>query len=303
MVKSYGIQAYACHPLMVADRLLGTLSFGTRTRKEFTEEELSFMKAVTDLVATAMERKRTQAVLQLTAEEAKRSNRDLEQFAYIASHDLQEPLRAVGGYVKLLLHRFPQNMDPKAVQYINGAAEGADRMERLITDLLAFSRVGTHGGAFSTASLDAILHEALRNLRSSIQSAQAKVTSDALPTLVVDATQMMLIFQNLIGNAIKFRSERPPEVHVSVQKEPGRWVFSVRDNGIGIEPQYYERIFQIFQRLHTRRHYPGTGIGLAICKKMVERHDGAIWVQSRPGQGSTFYFSLPDTSAIKPANA
>jgi chemotaxis family two-component system sensor kinase Cph1 len=139
----------------------------------------------------------------------------------------------------------------------------------------------------------------LRNLHSSIESAQAKVTHDALPTLAVDATQMMQIFQNLIGNAIKFHSERPPEIHVGAKKEPGRWVFSVRDNGIGIQAQYFDRIFQIFQRLHTRHHYPGTGIGLAICKKMVERHGGVIWVESTPGQGSTFYFSLPDTSAMQ----
>jgi hypothetical protein len=296
MVKSFGVQAYACHPLMIAERLLGTLSFGTRTRKDFTDEELSFMKAVADLVAAAMERKRTQTVLHLTAEEAKRSNRDLEQFAYIASHDLQEPLRAVGGYVKLIQRRFPEQMDEKAVQYINGAAEGADRMERLITDLLAFSRVGTHGGAFAPASLDAVLDTALGNLSASIANARVKITRDPLPTLTVDATQMMQIFQNLIGNAIKFRSERPPEIHIGAKREPGRWVFSVRDNGIGIEPQYFDRIFQIFQRLHTRAHYPGTGIGLAICKKMVERHGGAIWVESQPGQGATFHFSLPDTS-------
>jgi PAS domain S-box-containing protein len=303
LVKSYGIQAYACHPLIAAERLLGTLSFGTRARKDFTEEELSFMKAVSDLVATAIERKRTQTALHLTAEEAKRSNRDLEQFAYIASHDLQEPLRAVGGYVRLLQRRFPENMDPKALQYINGAAEGADRMERLITDLLAFSRVGTHGGAFSSARLDAILDEALRNLHSSIESAGVKVTRDPLPALAVDATQVMQIFQNLIGNAIKFRSERPPEIHVAARREPGRWVFTVRDNGIGIEPQYFERIFQIFQRLHTRAHYPGTGIGLAICKKMVERHGGVIWVESQPGQGSAFNFSLPDTGATNQPGA
>jgi len=301
LIKPYGMEAYACHPLMAAGTLLGTLSFATRTRKNFTEEELSFMKAVADLVATAIERKRTQATLQWTAEEAKRSNRDLEQFAYIASHDLQEPLRAVGGYVKLLQRRFPQNMDAKALEYIHGAAEGAGRMERLITDLLAFSRVGTHGGAFSPADLDAILKETLRNLQTSIESTQAKVTHDVLPTLPVDATQIMQLFQNLIGNAIKFRGERPPEIHVGVQQQPDRWVFSVRDNGIGIEPQYFDRIFQIFQRLHTRKYYPGTGIGLAICKKMVERHGGAIWVESEPGQGSTFCFSLPETSAITQA--
>ncbi len=243
------------------------------------------------------ERKSTQAALLQTTDEVKRSNRDLEQFAYIASHDLQEPLRAVGGYVKLLQRRFPENIDPKAVEYINGAAEGAARMERLINDLLAFSRVGTHGEAFSPADLNEVLNEALYNLQISIKTAQAKVTRDVLPTLAVDATQMMQIFQNLIGNAIKFRGERPPEIHVGVQKQPGKWVFSVRDNGIGIEPEYFERIFQIFQRLHTRGHYPGTGIGLAICKKMVERHNGSIWVESQPGQGTTFFFSLPQTSA------
>ena len=300
LVKGFGIQAYACHPLMVAGMFLGTLSFGTRNRKDFTEEELSLMKAVADLMVTAIERKRAQAALQLTAEEVKRSNRDLEQFAYIASHDLQEPLRAVGGYVKLLQRRFPQNMDPKALEYIHGAADGAERMERLISDLLAFSRVGARGGAFSPADLDAILTESLHNLQAGIVSTRAHVTRDALPTLAVDATQMMQLFQNLIGNAIKFRGEQAPEIHVGARKEPGRWVFSVRDNGIGIEPQYFERIFQIFQRLHTRQHYAGTGIGLAICKKIVERHDGAIWVESGPGQGSTFFFSLPATSAITP---
>jgi light-regulated signal transduction histidine kinase (bacteriophytochrome) len=200
--------------------------------------------------------------------------------------------------VKLLERRFPENMDPKALEYINGAAEGAARMERLITDLLAYSRVGTRGGVFSIASLDAILEDALRNLQISIETAQAKITRDPLPALPVDATQMMQLFQNLIGNALKFHGERPPEIHVGARQQPGRWVFTVRDNGIGIEPQYFERIFQIFQRLHTRNRYPGTGIGLAICKRIVERHEGEIWVESQPGQGSTFCFSLPEISAI-----
>ncbi len=294
-VKPYGIEAYACHPLMAGGRFFGAISFGTRTRKNFTEEELSFMKAVADLMVTAIDRRQAQTALQLTAEEVKRSNRDLEQFAYIASHDLQEPLRAVGGYVALLQRRFPGNLDAKALEYINGALEGVSRMEQLIGDLLAFSRAGTHGGAFARADLQAILNNTLHNLRTSIERTQAKVTCDVLPTLTADATQVMQIFQNLIGNAIKFRSQRPPEIHVGVQKQPGFWVFSVRDNGIGIEAQYFDRIFQIFQRLNTRKHYPGTGIGLAICKKMVERHGGAIWVESVPGQGSTFYFSLPET--------
>jgi light-regulated signal transduction histidine kinase (bacteriophytochrome) len=242
------------------------------------------------------ERQRVRAALEQKSEELNRSNRDLEQFAYIASHDLQEPLRAVGGYVKLLQRRFPKNIDAKAVEYIKGAAEGAERMERLISDLLNFSRVGTRGGKFSPASFDDILKEASYNLQARIHSSQAAITHEALPTLTVDATQMMQLFQNLIGNAIKFRSDRPVEIHICARQEPERWVFSVRDNGIGIESQYFERIFQIFQRLHTRKHYPGTGIGLAICKKIVERHGGAIWVGSQPGIETTFFFSLPKTA-------
>jgi light-regulated signal transduction histidine kinase (bacteriophytochrome) len=169
-------------------------------------------------------------------------------------------------------------------------------MERLITDLLAYSRVGTHGGSFASADLQAVLERALDNLAPAITAAQATITHDALPALSVDVTQIMQLFQNLIGNALKFHGESPPRIHVGAQSEPGRWVFSVRDNGIGIEPQYYEKIFHIFQRLHTRKDYPGTGIGLAICKRIVERHGGTIWVESQPGQGSTFFFAIPDSS-------
>jgi len=244
------------------------------------------------------ERQRIQNALQKSVEETKRSNRDLEQFAYIASHDLQEPLRAVAGYVKLLQLRFPKDIDPKAVGYIHGAAEGAERMERLIGDLLTYSRVGRQGGPLAPADLNAVLDEALQNLKTSLQTAQAKVTRDPLPTLPVYATQITQLFQNLIGNAIKFRDERPLKIHIGAQKLPDRWVFSVQDNGIGIEPQYFERIFQIFQRLHTRKVYAGTGIGLAICKRTVERHNGSIWVESEPGQGTTFFFSLSEPSAI-----
>jgi light-regulated signal transduction histidine kinase (bacteriophytochrome) len=155
--------------------------------------------------------------------------------------------------------------------------------------------VGTRGGDFSFTDLNAVLDTALRNLQPRIESSEAKVTREALPTLMADGTQLMQVFQNLIGNAIKFCRDRSPEIHIGAQKQPGRWVFSVRDNGIGIEPQYFERIFQLFQRLHTRKQYSGTGIGLAICKKMIERHNGAIWVESVPGQGSIFSFSLPET--------
>ncbi|MGD0258526.1 MAG: PAS domain S-box protein [Verrucomicrobiota bacterium] len=237
--------------------------------------------------------KQAQAALLQTAEELERSNRDLEQFAYVASHDLQEPLRAIGGYVKLLQNRFPDKLDAKAQDYIAGACEGATRMEQLITDLLAYSRVGTRGGHFTPADLETVLAQALGNLEAGIKSAQATVTHDPLPALSVDATQVMQLFQNLIGNALKFRSESPPQIHIGVRPEEGRWVLWVRDNGIGIEAEYFGRIFQVFQRLHTRKQYPGTGIGLAVCKKIVERHGGTIWVESQPGHGSTFFFSMP----------
>lgn len=242
-------------------------------------------------------RKQAEAAMQKTAADLARSNLDLEQFAYVASHDLQEPLRAVGGYVKLLQHRFPEKLDAKAHEYVAGAADGAERMQRLIADLLAFSRVGTRGNTFAPADLNALLRDALNNLQTSIKEAGAKVTSDPLPSLPVDATQIRQLFQNLIGNAIKFHSDLTPVIHVGARQEKERWLFGVQDNGIGIEPQYAGRIFQIFQRLHSRKHYPGTGIGLAICKKIVERHGGEIRVESEPAKGSTFYFSIPEISA------
>ena len=227
-----------------------------------------------------------------------RSNLDLEQFAYVASHDLQEPLRAVGGYVRLLEHRFPEQVDSQTREYIDGAAEGAVRMERLILDLLTLSRISTGGRALAPADLEAPLNAALRNLHFSIQAANAAVTSDPLPTLPVDESQMVQLFQNLIANALKFHSERPPQIHIGARPEDGSWVLCVRDNGIGMEAQYFERIFQVFQRLHTRKKYPGTGVGLAVCKKIVERHGGKIWVESQPGEGSTFYFSLPKVANV-----
>ena len=242
-------------------------------------------------------RKVAEEALLSTAEDLKRSNLDLEQFGYVASHDLQEPLRAVAGYVRLLEHRFPEKLDAKMREYIAGAAEGATRMEGLITDLLTFSRLGTAGRTFAPADLGVSLNTGVRNLQFRIRTAKAVVRSDPMPTLPVDESQMVQLFQNLIANALKFRSERPLEIHIGARSEENRWVIWVRDNGIGIEPQYFERIFQLFQRLHTRNNYPGTGIGLAICKKIVELHGGKIWVESQSGQGSTFFFSLPKPSA------
>jgi PAS domain S-box-containing protein len=238
------------------------------------------------------QREAAEEALLRRSEELKRSNLDLEQFAYVASHDLQEPLRAVGGFVRLLEHRFNDKLDPKGREYITGAAEGANRMGQLIQDLLALSRVSTAAQEFTLANLGVPLDTALHNLQFAIKAANASVTRDKLPKVRVDERQMFQLFQNLIGNALKFRNEAPPQIHIGARAEKGRWVISVRDNGIGIDPQYSERIFQVFQRLHTRTKYPGTGVGLAICKRIVERHGGRIWVESHPGQGTTFFFTL-----------
>ena len=232
-------------------------------------------------------------VLQRT-EDLARSNRDLEQFAYVASHDLQEPLRAVAGFVALLQQRYQGKLDEKADGYISLAVDGAARMQTLIGDLLSYSRVGTKGKAMEPTDTRRSLQDALTNLHTSIGESGAVIQVDPLPTVQADAIQLTQLYQNLIANAVKFRSDRPPEIQIGARREQEAWRFWVRDNGIGIEPQYAERIFMIFQRLHTRKTYPGTGIGLAICKRIVERHGGSIWVESQPGQGSTFYFTLPD---------
>jgi len=238
--------------------------------------------------------RRVNRQLQEQAEELVATNKDLEQFAYVASHDLQEPLRAVGGFLTLLQQRYHGKLDEKADGYINAAVEGAVRMQALINGLLEYSRVGTRGSVPAPASAGAVLQEALENLQALIQESGAVITADPLPVVQADANQLTHVFQNLIANAIKFRGERTPDIQVGARRQEGDWLFWVRDNGIGIDPQYRDRIFVIFQRLHTRTKYPGTGIGLSICKRIVERHGGRIWVESQPGRGSTFYFTLPD---------
>jgi PAS domain S-box-containing protein len=243
------------------------------------------------------ERKGVEKALKKKTEELARSNADLEQFAYVASHDLQEPLRTVTSYVQLLARRYQGKLDSDADEFIGFAADGAIRMWKLINDLLAYSRVGTQGKELSPTDSEAILAQAVDDLKVAIEENDALVTHDPLPVVMADRPQFGQLFQNLIGNAIKFRGNEPPRVHVSASRNGNGWTFSVRDNGIGIAEEYSERIFIIFQRLHTRQEYAGTGIGLAICKKIVERHGGRIWVKSKVGKGATFYFILP---AAKP---
>jgi len=223
-----------------------------------------------------------------------RSNKDLEQFAYVASHDLQEPLRAVSGFVELLKRNLEKSLDEKTSEYMNFSIDGAKRMQSLINGLLEYSRVGTQGKKPQKVNSKEAFDEALARLQAGIEESGAKITADDLPVIYFDDQQLARLFQNLIGNAIKFRSDQTPQIHVSAVHQDAAWRFAIRDNGIGIEPQYAERIFMIFQRLHTRKTYAGTGIGLSICKKIVERHGGKIWVESVPGSGSTFYFTVPD---------
>jgi nitrogen fixation negative regulator NifL len=239
------------------------------------------------------ERKRAEEKLRLALADLGRSNKDLEQFAYVASHDLQEPLRMVSSYTQLLARRYQGQLDAAANEFIAYAVDGANRMQKLINDLLAYSRVGTRAKALAATDCTAVLDQALANLKAAIETSGAVVTHDPLPTVMHDNLLLVQLFQNLIGNAMKFHVEMPPRIHVSAGQKGDEWVFAVRDNGIGIDPQYAERIFTIFQRLHTREEYAGTGIGLAICKKIVERRGGRIWVESQPGRGSTFYFTIP----------
>lgn len=282
-----------------------------QTTLEASNAQLTHAKAIAD--AEIEQRRAAEEKLESAVQDLKRSNAELEQFAYVASHDLQEPLRAVAGCVQVLQKRYGGKLDDRADQFIGHAVDGAQRMQNLINDLLAYSRVGTHGKAFGEVSMEKTADYALRNLSERIKETGVQVTRDALPDVWGDSGQLELVLQNLISNALKFRGETEPQVHIGyelrrVESTPElngnngshaersaqpQHVFSVRDNGLGIEPQYFQRIFVMFQRLHTRTEFPGTGIGLAICKKIVERHGGTIGVQSTPGEGATFWFSLP----------
>jgi signal transduction histidine kinase len=239
------------------------------------------------------ERTRAEERLRQTSANLERSNTDLEQFAYLASHDLFEPLRMVTSYLELLSDRCEGKLEPQARQFIGFALDGAQRMQALIHDLLEYSRVDSRGRAFEPANSEAVFETAVANLKVAIEESGATIHHGPLPEVLADKVQLTRVFQNLLGNSIKFRGSEPPRLDAGAERRNGDWVFFVRDNGIGIDPKDFDRIFVIFQRLHARREYPGTGLGLAIVKKIIERHGGRIWVESAPGKGATFFFTLP----------
>ncbi|MBD2385532.1 GAF domain-containing protein [Cylindrospermum sp. FACHB-282] len=314
-LQQFGVKANLVVPILVRESLWGLLiAQQCATPREWNSFELELLQQLANQIGIALSQAQLLEQETRQHQELARSNAELEQFAYIASHDLQEPLRMVTSYLQLLERRYKHQLDANADNFIAYAVDGAHRMQTLIQDLLNYSRVGTRGQSFAMVDCAAVLKRAIANLQVTIEESGAVITHDPLPSVLADATQLTQVFQNLIANAIKFHQQLPPQIHIGVVKGYGEdggrgpeensalspqqneWLFWVRDNGIGIEPQYVERIFVIFQRLHSRGKYPGTGIGLAICKKIIERHGGNIWVESKSGQGSIFYFTIPDRS-------
>jgi len=300
-----GFASLAAIPIRYRDRTLGVVHLADSRRAIATSEKVEFIESMAPLIGEAIHRFNAEAELRTYREhleelvarrtdELARSNKDLEQFAYAASHDMQEPLRMVSAYLQLLNERYGGQLDDKAHMYIGFAVDGAQRMSALIRDLLAFARVNTRSDEPQAMDAGNAVDAAMKNLGSAIRDGGAEVTKDQLPVVRADITQLTQLFQNLIGNAVKFRSsDRPPRIHVAAEELEKEWVFSVRDNGIGFDQRYHEKLFQIFQRLHGPGQYPGTGIGLAICKRIVERHGGRIWASGEPGQGSVFLFTIP----------
>jgi signal transduction histidine kinase len=300
-----GMEAVECSrqegldiPVIVVSGYLGEFRAVTCVKQGATDCVLKdHLVRLPDSVRRALREKQLREENRKGQEDLARSNRDLEQFAYVASHDLQEPLRMVAIYTQLLAERYRGKLDADADKYIHYAVDGATRMQTLVQDLLAFSRVGRQGTEFKPTDCGAVVELALKNLKAAIEESAARIEYDDLPSVMADSSQLVQLFQNLIGNAVKFHGAEPPLVRISAEKAKQETLFSIADNGIGIAPEHTEIIFAIFKRLHTRTEYPGSGIGLAICKKIVERHGGRIWVESQPGRGCTFRFTLPNGNA------
>jgi len=299
LARAAGLRGAFALPVLMGERVLGAIEFYSREARHPDRWLLQITVSVGRQIGQLMARREAEArlreahdELELKAHELERSNEELQQFAYVASHDLQEPLRMVSSYTQLLVRRYGDRLDGDAKEFMDFIVDGAARMKQLIEDLLAYSRVGTRGRSLEPTESLAALDKALVNLRIAQEASGAAVTHDPMPKVVADPGQLTQLFQNLIGNAMKFRGAAAPRIHVGAETREHVWVFTVKDNGIGLDTQYADRIFMMFQRLHNKTEYPGTGIGLAICKKIVERHGGRIWVDSRPGQGSTFGFTI-----------
>ena len=269
-----------------------------RVRGESRLELLEALKKETNQMIESVsneiaERKTAEELLKGTLADLARSNAELEQFAYIASHDLQEPLRMVSSYVKLLSRRYEGRLDDDADDFIHFAVDGANRMHQLISDLLKYSRMGTRKCGKAPTDFNTVLQKARQNLQAAVRESQAQISSEPLPTLLVNESMLVQLLQNLLGNAIKFCGPDTPRINITHRREGQEEIFSVKDNGIGISPEFHDKIFSLFRRLHGHSAYPGTGIGLSLCQRIVERHSGRIWVASEEGEGATFYFSLP----------
>ena len=286
--RQLGLEAYIAAPVQVGGRVRGTLCFSSaqRSARSFGANDLEIIALLAQWIGLQVLTRERQDALQ-------RSNSELEQFAHIASHDLQEPLRTISSFCELLQQRCEGRLEQDTDEFIGFIVEGARRMQGLVKDLLAFSRVGTQSGDPKRLQADDVLAQSLQNLKAALEQHQASVESDPLPVVRGDESQLVQLLQNLIGNALKFRSEAPPRIRVQAQDLGSEWRFAVADNGIGIDARFGERIFQVFQRLHNQEQIEGSGIGLSICKKIVERHNGRIWFESEPGKGSTFFFTLP----------
>lgn len=289
------------HMREMAETIAGLKETKELVRRSRDEFEMRLMEKTAELNKTAdklqnefLVRQEMEAELQTAIEKVERTNSEFEQFSYVVSHDLQEPLRMISSYMQLLERRYRGQLDDDAHEFIDFAVDGAKRMQILIADLLAYSRVGTRGKPFEPTDSGRVLDQTLTNFGELIAENGATVTHDALPTVMADGVQLTQVFQSLLSNAIKFQGDASPEIHFGAERMNGEWLFSVRDNGIGIESEYFEKIFVIFRRLHTGQEYPGTGIGLAISKRIIERHGGRIWAESEPGKGATFHFTIPD---------
>ena len=299
MAAQAGLRGAFALPVRMGDKVLGAIEFFSREPRNPDKWLLVTTVSIGNLIGQLMARRQAEAAMRAAYQELEhktreltRSNEELQQFAYVASHDLQEPLRMISSYTQLLGRRYGDRLDGDAQEFMAFIVDGAARMKQLIEDLLAYSRVGTRGKDFQEVDSGASLARALANLRASQESSGAVITHDAMPRVMADGAQLAQVFQNLIGNAIKFRGGGPPKIHVGAETTGTVWAFTVKDDGIGLDTQYADRIFMMFQRLHNKAEYPGTGIGLAIVKKIVERHGGRIWVESEPGKGATFGFTI-----------